>query len=120
MKLIRNIVILALSASLLMAIPIELFKSKNGARFNNFGVTMKAKPTNIDCHYTLGYGKNARKSCKVLAKHQMKGQRDQDIYLVFDKFYEKKLQNFMRQGSYRFVSCTYTHKKRLMFDCSIK
>ena len=120
MKHFKNIIVLALSTSFLMAIPIELFKSKNGARFNNFGVTMKAKLNSIDCHYTLGYGNKARKSCKVVAKHQMKGQRDQDIYLVFDRFYEKKLQNFMRQGTYRFVSCTYTHKKRLMFDCSIK
>ena len=120
MKLIRKIIILALSTSFLMAIPIELFKSKNGARFNNFGVTMKAKLTTMDCHYTLGYGKSARKSCKVLAKHKMKGQRDQDIHLVFDRFYEKKLQNFIRQGNHRFVSCTYTHKKRLMYDCTIK
>lgn len=116
----KLIVVIALSSSLLMAIPIELFKSKNGARFNNFGVTMKAKLSSIDCTYALGYGKSARKSCKALAKHKMKGQRDQDIQLVFDKFYEKKLQDFMRQGSYRFVSCTYTHKKRLMYDCTIK
>lgn len=109
-----------LVSSFSSAIPIELFKSKSGARFNNFGVTMKAKIQRIDCNYALGYGKNARKSCKVLAKHQMKGESDQDIFLLFDKYYEKKLQNLMRQGSYRFTSCTYTHKKRLMYDCSIK
>ena len=120
MKLNRIFLVLTVTLSLSMAIPIELFKSKNGARFNNFGVTMRAKIMSIDCNYTLGYGKSSRKACRVAAMHQMKGKRDQNIHLVFDKFYANKLQRMKKQGGYRFVSCTYTHKRKIMGDCTIK
>ena len=120
MKALRIIFLFLLSFSLAKAIPIELFKSKNGARFNNFGVTMKAKIQNIDCHHTLGYGKSARKTCKVYVLHKMKGKRDQSISLIFDRFYAKKLQRLQQEGNYRFVSCTYSHKRRIMRDCTIK
>ena len=120
MKLSNVFITLIVSTTLSMAIPIELFKSKNGARFNNFGVTMKAKIMNIDCSYVLGYGKSSRKACRALAMHKMKGKRDQSIHLVFDKFNAHKLQKMKNAGNYRFVSCTYTHKKKIMGDCSIK
>jgi hypothetical protein len=119
MTFVKPIIVLITLCSFTQAITIELFKSKNPARFNNFGVTMKAKINSIDCNYRVGYGKG-RKSCRATAQHQLKGQRDQAIYLVFDKFYASKLQMMQKQGGYRFVSCVYTHKKKLMGDCTIK
>ena len=120
MKFSRIFLITSLTLSLSMAIPIELFKSKNAARFNNFGVTMKAKIISIDCNYVQGYGKSSRKACRATAIHKMKGKRDQNIRLIFNKFHANKLVQMKKQGGYRFVSCTYTHKKRIMADCTIK
>jgi hypothetical protein len=120
MRISKVIIATVIASSIAQAIPIEQFKSKNGARFNNFGVTMKAKIRSINCNHSVGYGKKSRRACRVSAQHKMKGQRDQPIFLTFDKYYEKKLRKLQAIGNYRFVSCTYTHKKKLMGDCSIK
>lgn len=121
MKLLSKILaVTLLLSSVSQAIPMEVFKSKNAARFNNFGITMKAKIRKINCSYSLSYGSRSKKACRVTAQHKLKGQRDQAIFLVFDKFYEKKLHRLKATNSYRFVSCTYTHKKKMMGDCSIK
>jgi len=120
MNLYSLVLSLIVATSFSMAVPIEQFKSKHSARFNNFGVTMMAKVKTINCNYKLGFGKSSRQVCRVLASHQMKGKSDQSIHLVFDKFYAKKLHHLKRLNNYRFVSCTYTHSKKVMGDCSIK
>ncbi len=120
MKLLNYMVVSVLMCSALQAIPIELFKSKNAARWNNQGVTMQAKIISIDCNYKVGYGNNAPNACRAKAYHKLKGQRDQGIFLIFDKYFANKLQALQRQGDYRFVSCVYTHKKKIMSDCTIK
>ena len=108
-----------LTTSAAYAISIEQFKAKKSIRYNGHDVTMKAKIVDINCDYTIGYGKSAHQLCKATAKHKMRNHEDQNINLLYEKFYKKKLAYYAKKGDYHFVSCTYAHKRHMMMNCSI-
>lgn len=113
--------ILLVSATFSQAIPIEVFKSKPAARFNNYGVTMNAKIKSMDCTKIVGYGNRAKKVCMTVTSYKRKNSSmDGTSYLYFNLSDRNTLQTFINSGRYGFIACTYTHKTRHLQDCSIK
>lgn len=106
--------------TLIHAVSIEQFKTKNAARYHNYGVTMQAKIGPIDCTKMLGYGKKAKKACFVVAKYKRKGKTDDTIFLYFPPVYQPKLVQVHQTGRYGFIACQYTHKTKRFKECSIK